>query len=102
MRLRCPLRLADVDADVADAAQLLDRLVWVVERLPVPPLLVLDLLDALALDGARDDRRRLPVRLDRLRVGTVDLIEVVPVDLDRLPSEGASAVRIRIEIPAVH
>ena len=35
-------------------------------------------------------------------VGAVDLLEVVPVDLDRLPAEGLGPLRVRVEIPAVH
>ena len=46
--------------DVADAAELLDRRVRVVERLAVPAVLVLDGLDALALDRAGDDHGRAP------------------------------------------
>src|SRR5205809_612152 len=41
------LRLGDLDDDVADAPELLDRLRGVVERLAVPAQLVLDRLDAL-------------------------------------------------------
>src|SRR5262249_56884973 len=52
--------LRNVDADVPDAAELGDRLVRVVERLAVPSVLVLDLLDALALHRARDDGGRSP------------------------------------------
>src|SRR5919198_219370 len=50
VRLSASVRLRHVDDDVANAAELLDRLVGVVERLAVPALLVLDLLDALSLD----------------------------------------------------
>src|SRR5262245_16886985 len=42
-------RLGDVDLDVANAAELLDRLVRIVKRLAVPARLVFDRLDALAL-----------------------------------------------------
>ena len=50
------LGLRDVDRDVAQPAELLDRRLGVVERLAVPAVLVLDRLHALALDRARDDR----------------------------------------------
>src|SRR5581483_9919137 len=55
VRLAAPVRLRHIDQDVANAAELRDRLVRVVERLPVPARLVLDLLDALALDRLRND-----------------------------------------------
>ena len=73
-----------------------------VERLPVPVQLVLDLLDALALERVRHDHGGLAVRVERLRVRAVDLLEVVPVDLDRLPAEGLGPLRVRVQIPAVH
>ena len=95
------VRLRHVDAQIAHAAELGDRLVGVVERLTVPPVLVLDLLDALALDRARDDRRRL-AGLERLLVRAVDRVDVVAVDLDRVPPEGARAIRVGVEIPFVH
>ena len=100
-RAAARLRLGDLDDDVPDAAELLDRLLGVVERLAVPPRLVLDRLDALALDRAGDDGHR-PVGRDRLPVCLVDLVDVVAVDLDRVPAEGASAVCVGIEVPAVH
>src|SRR5438034_950819 len=84
-----------------NAAELGDRLVGMVERFPVPAVLVLDLLHALALDRARDDRGR-PADADRLVVRTVDRLDVVSVDLDRVPAEGPRAIRVRVEIPAVH
>ena len=74
----------------------------IVERLAVPALLVLDGLHALALDRARDDRRRPAGRRQRLLVRAVDRVDVVPVDLDRRPAERLDAPRVRREIPAVH
>ena len=53
------LGLRDLDPEIAQAAELRDRRVRVVERLAVPAVLVLDGLHALALDGACDDDRRL-------------------------------------------
>ena len=57
------LGLRDLDHDVADPAQLLDRLLGVVERLAVAAVLVLDRLHALALDRLRDDHGRQAGRL---------------------------------------
>ena len=51
-------RRRELHVQVALAAELGDRLVGVVERLAVLAGLVLDRLDAAALLGARDDRRR--------------------------------------------
>src|SRR5207244_4063166 len=95
------VRLRDLDAEVADAAELRDRLVRMVERLAVPAVLVFDLLDALALDRARHDRGRL-AGAERLLVRAVDRLDVVAVDLDRMPPEGPCAVRVRVEVPPVH
>ena len=94
--------LLHLDLDVPVAAELLDDLVRVVERLAVPPVLVLDLLRALALDRAGHDDDGLPGRRERLRVRAVDRLDVVAVDLDRVPAEGARPVRVRVEVPAVH
>ena len=96
------LRLRDLDDDVAQAAELLDRRVGIVEWLAVPARLVLDRLDPLALDRARDDDRRFAGRRGRIAVGGVDLLDVVAVDLDRVPAEGTSALQIPLEVPAVH
>ena len=38
----------------------------------------------------------------RLGVGAVDRLDVMAVDLDRVAAEGARAVGVRVEIPAVH
>ena len=102
VRLALELRLGHVDHDVADAAELLDRRFGIVERLSVPALLVLDGLHALALDRLGDDHRRLPLGRDRLCVRRVDRLDVVPVDLDRVPAEGLGPLRVGVEIPAVH
>jgi hypothetical protein len=93
-------RLRDVDDVAADAAQLLHGLLG--DGLAVPAVLVLDLRVALALDRARDDRRRLASRRLRLAVGRVDRLDVVAVDLDRMPAERPEAIRERGQVPAVH
>ena len=68
----------------------------------MPARLVLDRLDALALDRPRDHHRRFAGRAGRLRVRTVDRLDVVSVDLDRLPAERVRSIAIRVEIPADH
>ena len=68
----------------------------------MPARLVLDRLDALALQGASDDHRRRALLGDGLAVGPVDRVDVVAVDLDRVPAEGPRAVGVGVEIPAVH
>ena len=45
---------------------------------------------------------RLAGRALGLLVGGVDLLDVVAVDLDRVPAEGAEAVGVGGEVPAVH
>src|SRR6185312_9143359 len=94
------LGLRDVDHMVADAAHLVDGLRG--DRLSVPAVLVLDLRVALALDRARDDRRRPAGRRLGLTVRGVDCLDVVAVDLDRVPAERLEPPRVRVEIPAVH
>ncbi len=97
---RAGLRLRDVDDDVADPAELLDRLLG--DRLAVPAVLVLDLRVALALDRLGDDRGRLARRRLGLLVGRVDLLDVVAVDLDRVPAARFEPAREVGEVPAVH
>ena len=91
---------ANLDPEVADAPELGDRLLG--DRLAVPAVLVLDLRVALPLDGSRDDRGRTAGRGLCLAVRSVDRLDVVPVDLDRVPAERLEAPRVRREIPAVH
>ena len=94
--------LRDVDVDVAQSAELGDRPVRIVEGLAVPAGLVLDRLDALALDRPGDHDRRLAGRARGLRVRAVHRLDVVPVDLDRLPAERVRAVAVDVEVPADH
>ncbi len=102
VRLAFDLGLRHVHDDVPLAAELCDRLLGVVERLAVPARLVLDRLDALALDRARDDHRRHALHRGGLAVGALDRADVVAVDLDRVPAERLRPVRVRVEVPAVH
>src|SRR5437762_13648148 len=57
---------------------------------------------ALALDRLRDGHDGLPRSVGRFGVGAVDRVAVVAVDLDRVAAERPRAVRVRVEIPAVH
>ena len=65
-------------------------------------VLVLDRRHALPLLRAGDDDRRPAGCRDGLRIGLVDRLEVVAVDLDRVPAERLGARRVRVEIPAHH
>lgn len=99
--MRASSRPGNADPQVTDAAQLLDRLVGVGQRLAVQPLAVLDGPDALALEGAGEDRGGLPQGGGRLAVGAVDGVHVVSVDLDRVPAEGLEAAGVGAEVVAV-
>jgi hypothetical protein len=106
-RRREPVRPAAVwlgqrQHEVALAAQLGDRFLWVVERLAVLARLILDGPDALALLGAGEDRGRPSARGFRLRVRGLDRIDVVAVDLDRVPAERVQARGVAVEVPAQH
>ncbi|HEY7599857.1 MAG TPA: thiamine pyrophosphate-dependent enzyme, partial [Candidatus Limnocylindrales bacterium] len=94
--------LAELDAQVALAAQLLDRRLGVVEWLAVLAGLVLDRLHAAALQRARDDRGRPLADRLRLRVGALDLLDVVAVDGDRVPAERREPLDVGVEDPAEH
>ena len=79
--------LRDLDAEVAQPAELGDRRLGILERLAVPAVLVLDRRHALSLQRPRDHDRRLPCRRDRAAERVVDRLDVVAVDLDRVPAE---------------
>ena len=68
----------------------------------MPAVLVLDGRYALSLQRPRDDDRRSPCRRDRATERVVDRLDVVPVDLDRVPTECLCACEIGVEIPADH
>src|SRR5439155_21569933 len=102
VRLGAAVRLRHLDDDVADAAELLDRLRGVVERLAVPARLVLDLLDPFSLERLGDHDGRLPGGGDRFGVPAVDRLDIVAVDLDRVPAARLRAVGVRVEVPALH
>ena len=101
-RRRVALGLRDLDPQVALPAELLDRRVRVVERLAVEARLVLDRGHALALARPRDDHRRPALGLERLGVGAVDRLDVVPVDHDRVPAERLRALPVGVGVPAEH
>ena len=102
VRLAVALRRADVDGELAVAAELLDRALGVLERLAVLAGLVLDRLDALALLRLGDDHRRAALGLRRLGEGGVDRLVVMAVDRDRVPAEGFRAAHVGVEVPADH
>ena len=68
----------------------------------MPAVLVLDGRDALSLERAGDDDGGLPGRRDRLAERLVDRVDVVPVDLDRVPAERFGARGVDVEVPADH
>src|SRR5262249_61897445 len=70
------------------------------ERLAAPAFLVLDQAHALALLRPRDDQGRRVRGPRRFEVRAVDRLEVVAVDLARLPPERAGAPRVRRAVPA--
>ena len=96
------LRLGDLDVDVADAAELLDRPLGIGERLPVHAGQVGDSLHAVTLLGAGDDHGRAAGRVDGAGERPIDGRDIVSVDLDRLPAEGLRPATVGVEIPLVH
>jgi hypothetical protein len=94
--------LCNLHRQITLAAELLDRLLGIIERLAVLTRLVLHGLDAATLLRAREDHARAAGRLDRVAVGAVDRVEVVSVDLDRVPPERLGAVSVALDIPAQH
>src|SRR6185437_9196274 len=71
------------------------------ERLAVPVGTVLDLGEALALDGLGDDDRRLvPGYVAGRLEGVVDHAKVVPVDLDGAGAEGHGPLGVGGGVPA--
>ena len=102
VRLAGALGLGHVDVDRPDVAQLLDRLLRILERLAVLALDVGRLGRAIALDRARDDHRRTVGSGLGLGVGAVDGRDVVAVDLDRVPVAGSRPVGVGAQVPAVH
>ena len=83
-------------------AQLGDRRRGLVgaEGLAVPSLLVRHERNARALHGLRDDARGLLVLGQRFPVRRIDGGDVVPVDLDGVPPEGAGAGGVDRPVPA--
>ena len=89
--------------DVPLAAELGDRLVETVggDGLAVPPLLVREERHAVPLLGPRHDQRGTVVG-GRIAVRAIDRVDVVSVDLDRVPAERQRAVAEHVGVPAVH
>ena len=102
VRLAVPLRRRHPHAEVTRTAELLDRLLGLLERLAVLAGLVLHGLDAGALLGPGDHRGGPAVRQLSLAVGRVHGLNVVSVDRDGLPAEGPRALGVGLEVPAVH
>jgi hypothetical protein len=88
-------------AQVAHAAQLLDRLGRVLDRFPVEALEVLHRADPAPLARLGDDRGGPPADPLRGRIGVIDRLDVVAVDHDRLPAERADPLGVCIEVPLV-
>jgi hypothetical protein len=101
VRVAAALRLGHLDGEVAPAAQLLDGGLGVLQRLAVGPVDVLHRVDALALDGTGHDGGRPAAGGDRLLVGLLDGGDVVAVDLDGVPAEGAQPLGVGAGVPAV-
>src|SRR5207302_270076 len=95
--------LLHLDAQIAHTPELGDgarsHIRW--QRLAVPVLLVLDLAESLALDGAGDDYRRVLIAAARLGQCLVDLAQVVPVDENWPAAERLDTLAIHVEIPLV-
>jgi hypothetical protein len=87
----CGLR--DMNGDVVLAAQFLDGLSSLgrAEGLAVPSVLVRHERDARAFHGLRDDAGGFLVLGERFRIGRINGGDVVAVDLDGMPPEGAGA-----------
>src|SRR5579875_3169939 len=85
--------LRHLHADCLDTAEFLDGLpcLLVVQGPAVPAITILEERNAAPLDRPGDDEGGGITRLAGLGVGPVDLIEVVAVDLDGMPAEGAGA-----------
>lgn len=94
-------RLVDPDVQVARSAEFGDGRVGVRERLAVQSLAVLDIGDALALEGAGEDDGGLPGGGAGLPVGTVHGVHIVSVDLDGVPAEGLEAAGVGVQVVAV-
>jgi hypothetical protein len=76
------------------AAELLDRAFGVLQRLAVLALEILDLARPLSLLGPRHDDGRAAFDVRGLGECAVDLVDIVPVDLDRVPAEGPCALGV--------
>ena len=100
VELRRPRRGAP---DPTVAAELAERFVESIggHRLAVPVLLVGQERHPVALLRAGHDERR-PLVGQRVAIREVDLIHVVPVDLDGAPAERLGTVAEHVRVPPVH
>src|SRR5205807_2754036 len=102
MWLRADDRFCNMHREIPATAKLADRRVGIFERLSVHSVLVLDRRDSLPLDRSRDHRGGrggLGVRRGDLRKCRINLRDVMPVDLYRVPANGAQATSEVVEIP---
>ena len=67
----------------------------------MPAVFVLDLAEALALDGARDHDRGLAGGLARLLQCLIDLLQIVAIDHDGAASERLDPVPVMVGLPFV-
>ena len=112
---RCGLGLRNLARKVRCGAAVRDRhelllelrdrtieLFALLEWLAVPAVLPLDKRDALALDGAGEDHRRLSLDLARLVERVENRRQVVAVDDDRVPAERAPAALELLHVMLPH
>src|SRR5947207_2918763 len=95
-------RFRNVHREIRATTKLEDRRIGIFERLAVHSVLVLDRSDSLPLDRSRDHRGGLGGRRGGLRKCRINLRDVMPVDLYRVPADGAQATSEVVEIPTVH
>ena len=77
--------------------------VFLIQRLAVPSVFILNLGDSLSLDGSRDNHHRLSGNMAALFVGLKDLGKGVAVfDHNGFPSEGRDALFISVQISSIH
>ena len=86
----------------SDVTELADRPLGILQGLAVLALDVGGLAGAVALDRAGDDHRRTTGGRHGLVERAVDLLDIMAVDLERVPAVGLGARGVGVEVPAVH
>src|SRR5436305_8579591 len=94
MRLADLFRGARRHPKLVLASQVLDRLLGIRQRLAVVTTLILDLSCAPTLERAGKYDGRPIARRDRFAVRLIDCVEVVTVDLDRMPAKRSGPRRV--------